>query len=154
MNRYLGILVAVLSVSALAADADVTSYRATTDYRHIIDSHGYSKSEDTETFIIAATDRNGRPLTPRVERLFDGKGTIKPNKGVYTLSATCKTDSANNTTIFQLLNHDPKTDDAHKPVYFVTVFPGDDGSKWQIYSGNKAEKGKCFEPSRRRVSAS
>jgi hypothetical protein len=78
-------------------------------------------------------------LTPRVERWFSGKGAIKPGNGVYTFSATYKIDAANDTTIFQLLNHDPKSDDAHKPLCFITVFPSADDTEWHIHKGNKTE---------------
>lgn len=123
-----------------AANAEVTTYRATTDDRHRIDGHGYSKSGDTETFIIAAADRNkGQRLTPRVERAFEGKGQIRPNRGVYTFSGTYKIDAASNTTIFQLLKHFPGTADPHRPTCFITVFPSRDGSKWHIHSGNNTD---------------
>ena len=142
MHRSIATLLAILSVSVLApaAHADFTSYRATTDDRHHLDGHGYSKSGDTETFIIASADRKkGQRLTPRVERWFDGKGSIKTGNGVYTFSATYKLEAANDTTIFQLLNHDPKSDDVHKPLCFITVFPSGDGTKWDIHKGNKTE---------------
>jgi len=143
MNQHLNALLVIFSVClfASAANAEVTTYRATTDDRHILEGHGYFQSGDTETFIIAAADRKkGQRLTPRVERWFDGKGSIKPDKGVFTFSATYKIDAANNTTIFQLLNHFPGTDDAHRPTCFVTVFSSEDGAKWQIHRGNSTEK--------------
>lgn len=98
MNRSITTLLAILSVSALAspAQAEVTSYRATTDDRHHLEGHGYSKTGETETFIIASADRSkGQRLTPRVERWFSGKGSIKTGNGVYTFSPTYKIDAAN-----------------------------------------------------------
>lgn len=138
VNRCNQSLLFVMSTIALvsAAHAEVTAYRATTDDRHIVAGHGYSQSGDTETFIIDAADRGGRRLTPRVERWFDGRGSIEPGKGVYTFSATYKIEAANNTTIFQLLNHDPKSQDTHKPLCFITVFPSSDGARWQVHQGN------------------
>ncbi len=134
-------VVLVGGVLASAAAPAATTYRATTDDRHRIDGHGYSTSGDTETFIIAAADRKkGQRLTPRVEREFNGKGQIRDGKGVYTFSATFKLDAANNTTIFQLLNHFPGAEDAHKPMCFITAFPGKDGTKWQIHKGNSTDR--------------
>ena len=96
------ILVAVIALAS-AVQAKVTTYKVTTDDRSSIEGHGYSKSGETEAFLIAATDRNkGQRLTPRVEREFRGKGLIRRDKGVYTFSTTCKIDAANYTTIFQL----------------------------------------------------
>lgn len=143
MNRSIATFLALLSIIALTsvARAEVTNFKADTDDRSNIEGHGYSKSGDTETFIIAAADRKkGQRLTPRVEREFDGKGRIKTGKGVYTFSATYKIDAANDTTIFQLLNHDPKSNDTHKPLCFITVFSGDDGAKWHIHRGNSTDK--------------
>lgn len=80
MNGTIKPLFAALSVTALTsvAQAEVTTYKATTDDRHNIEGHGYSKSGDTETFIIAAADRKkGQRLTPRVEREFERKALIR-----------------------------------------------------------------------------
>lgn len=142
MNECIRILPVVTGISVLTstAMAGVTTYRATTDDRHHIEGHGYSKTGETETFMIDSADRpKGQRLTPRVERWFAGKGAIEKGKGVYTFSASYKIDAANDTTIFQLLNHDPKSDDAHKPLCFITVFPSEDGTKWDIHKGNKTD---------------
>lgn len=143
MNGTFKSLIALFSVSipASVVHAEITTYRATTDDRHSLEGHGYFQSGDTETFIIAATDRKkGQRLTPRVEREFDRKGLIRADKGVYTFSATYKIDSANNTTTFQLLNHFPGTNDALRPMCFITVFRSDDGSKWHIHRGNNTDR--------------
>ncbi len=131
-------MIAILAVSAFAsvANATVTTFSATTDDRHIIAGHGYFKSGATETFIIDAADRGTSRLTPRVERWYSGKGSIYPNKGVYTFTGTYKIDGANDTTIFQLLNHDSTSTDVHMPLSFTTVFPGADSTKWYIYQSN------------------
>lgn len=143
MSRYIKILLAALSICALApaARAEIKTHKATTDDRHNIEGHGYSKAGDVETFIIAAADRKkGQRLTPRVEREFANKGLIRKDKGVYTYTATYKIDSASNTTIFQLLNHFPGTEDKHRPMCFITAFPSADGTKWQIHKGNSKDR--------------
>lgn len=144
MNRSLQTFLSALSISAFVsvAGAETITYYATTDDRHHIEGHGYSKSRDTESFIIAKADRKeGQRLTPRVERFFGGKGSIQPDKGVYTFSASYKIDAADNTTIFQLLNHFPGTEDVHRPMCFITAFPSADGTQWHIHQGNSTETG-------------
>lgn len=140
MNQFISTLVVLLSICAVAT-AEIKIHKATTDDRHNMEGHGYSKTGDIETFIIAAADRKkGQRLTPRVEREFSNKGLIRKDKGVYTFTATYKIDSASNTTIFQLLNHFPETEDKHRPMCFITAFPSADGTKWQIHKGNSTER--------------
>lgn len=95
----------------------------------------YSTSNGWGVYTVKGGKSNSTDIhDPRCERR---NLTPKIDTGLtLTFEATYRVDSADNTTIAQILNYDPNSSDKHKPVVFILA--KDRGSEWGIYDqGNE-----------------
>ncbi len=134
------VCLATLALAATSAQAAITTYSATTDDRSELSSSGYTGG-NPEKVVITSSEVSGT-YDPRVERFYGGSGSMVRNQGVYTFTARFKVESANYTTIAQILDYDASSSDIRVPMLFLVASEGtaNDG-RWTLYNGNPERPG-------------
>jgi EF hand len=97
------------------------------------DNYHYQNAGGTETFRIGSGDKPaGERYDPRSEVALKAD-SFRKGEGTHTFSGDFQVKSGDNTTIAQIINHDPNALDKHVPSAFVTF---DDG---KLYQGNSKD---------------